>query len=272
MQAIVLDDRATAAGFAVGRAGSSPEQAERIVIVGASLAGLRAARALRAAGFQGSLTVIGDEPSMPYDRVALSKQVLTGWVPAERTMLPRSDGLDADWRLGQPATGLDLRGKRVLLAGGESVGFDRLLIATGVRARGWPNAEQAALEGVFTVRGRGDADGLRRRLAAGPERVLVIGAGFIGSEVASDCRELELPVTVVERGPTPLAGALGAALGSVAADLQREHGVDLRCGVSVDALEGDGQGRLCGARLSDGSTLSVDRGGGAGRAAQRGVA
>jgi NADPH-dependent 2,4-dienoyl-CoA reductase/sulfur reductase-like enzyme len=173
------------------------------VIVGAGLAGWHAAHALRREGFTGWLTIVGDEVDEPYDRVPLSKQVLTGSLPAEGTALPHVGGLDADWRLGQPAVGLDRRNKRVLLPGGEPVAFDRLLIATGVRAREWPNSEEAALDGVCAVRGRDAAATLRHKLAAGPRRVLVIGAGFIGSELASDCRELGLPVTVVERGPAP---------------------------------------------------------------------
>jgi NADPH-dependent 2,4-dienoyl-CoA reductase/sulfur reductase-like enzyme len=230
----------------------------RIVIVGASLAGLRAAAKLRQEGFAGSLTLIGDEPYEPYDRPPLSKQALEGWVPAQRTALPRPGDLDAQWRLGVAATGLDLGAKRVRLADGAEVGFDRLLIATGVRARPWPNPMEAALDGVFVVRGRDDAAGLRQRLAAGPRRVLVIGGGFIGSEVASACRDLGLSVTVAERGPAPLVGALGGVVGAIAADMQRDHGVDLRCGVTVTALEGDSGGRLRRAHLSDGTALDVD--------------
>jgi NADPH-dependent 2,4-dienoyl-CoA reductase/sulfur reductase-like enzyme/ferredoxin len=232
----------------------------RIVIVGASLAGLRAGSVLRRDGFTGSLTVIGDEPYPPYDRPPLSKQVLIGQASARETALPRRDDIDAQWRLGVTATGLDVGGKQVLLADGEKVGFDRVLIATGVRARPWPNEAEARLAGVFTVHAPRDADGLRQALTAGPGRVLVIGAGFTGCEVASACRELDIPVTVVERDPAPLAGALGAAIGGVAAQMLRDHGVDLRCGVQVTALdgEGNGDGRLRRARLSDGSTLDVD--------------
>jgi NADPH-dependent 2,4-dienoyl-CoA reductase/sulfur reductase-like enzyme len=207
------------------------------VIVGASLAGLRAAESLRKGGFNGRLTLIGDEPYEPYDRPPLSKQVLTVRVAPESTTLPQARGLDVEWRLGTPAVGLDLAGKRVRLADGAEVGFDRLLIATGTRARPWPNPAEAAFDGVVTLRSRDDTARLRRELSAGPRRVLVIGAGFTGSEIASACRELGLPVTVTERAATPLAGALGGAIGAFAARMQREQGVDLRCGVSVTSLE-----------------------------------
>ncbi|MCW2931900.1 MAG: ferredoxin reductase [Actinomycetia bacterium] len=259
VRAIVLDSPNGRAAVAAGsRAARAHGWTGRIVIVGASLAGLRAANTLRSEGFAGSLTIIGDESCEPYDRVPLSKQVLTGSVAPLQTTFPMTGGLDADPRLGQPAVALDRRNKRVLLAAGEEVPYDRLLIATGARAAPWPNAQEAALQGVYTVRGRDDAARLRQRLAAGPGRVLVIGAGFIGSEVASACRELGLPVTVIERGPTPLAGALGAAVGGIADQLQREAGVDLRCGISVTALDGDADGRLRRARLSDGAALDVD--------------
>jgi NADPH-dependent 2,4-dienoyl-CoA reductase/sulfur reductase-like enzyme len=229
----------------------------RIVIVGASLAGLRAAEALGEEGFRGHLTIIGDEPYEPYDRPPLSKQVLKG-VPADHTKLPRRRMIDAEWRLGTAATGLDRSAKQVHLANGEQVRYDLLLIATGVRARPWFNPAEAALDGVFSIRTRDDVARLRERLAAAPRRVLIIGAGFIGSEVASICRELDLAVTVAERGDGPLVGALGGVIGRIAAEMQRDHGVDLRTGVSVTSLEGDGNGRLRSANLSDGSTLEVD--------------
>ncbi|MEU0374970.1 FAD-dependent oxidoreductase [Streptomyces sp. NPDC006283] len=171
----------------------------RIVVVGASLAGLRAAETLRDRGFSGSLTMIGDEPYEPYDRPPLSKQVLLGGAGADRTALPRRRALDATWRLGVPATGLDMAARRVRLADGDEVPYDRLLIATGVRARPWPREDEAELDGVFVLRTRDDGAALARRLAEGPKRVFVIGAGFTGSEIASACRERGLPVTVAER-------------------------------------------------------------------------
>ncbi|MFD9301981.1 NAD(P)/FAD-dependent oxidoreductase [Streptomyces sp. NPDC060048] len=230
----------------------------RIVVVGASLAGLRAAETMREKGFTGSLTLIGDEPYEPYDRPPLSKQVLLGRAEAERTALPRRRAIDAEWRLGVAASGLDMAARKVVLADGDEVPYDRLLIATGVRARPWPDQAEGELENVFTLRTRDDGAALARRLAAGPRRVLVIGAGFTGSEIASACRERGLEVTVAERGDAPLVGALGGVIGAVAAELHREHGVDLRTGIMVTGLEGDSSGRVRAAHLSDGTTLECD--------------
>ncbi|MFB0626587.1 NAD(P)/FAD-dependent oxidoreductase [Streptomyces sp. AB3(2024)] len=230
----------------------------RIVVVGASLAGLRAAETMREKGFTGSLTMIGDEPYEPYDRPPLSKQVLLGRAGPEHTALPRRRDIGAEWRLGVPATGLDMAARRVRLGDGNEVEYDRLLIATGVRARPWPQADEAALDGVFVLRTRDDAAALEQKLAAGPRRVLVIGAGFTGSEIASACRERGLPVTVAERGAAPLVGALGGVIGEVAAEMHREHGVDLRTGIMVTRLEGDATGRVRAAHLSDGTTLEAD--------------
>ncbi|MFJ5901282.1 NAD(P)/FAD-dependent oxidoreductase [Streptomyces sp. NPDC093064] len=151
-----------------------------------------------------------------------------------------------------------LAGKQVHLGDGSTVEYDRLLIATGARARPWPNQAEAALDGVFVLRTRDDAAGLRRRLADRPRRVLVIGAGFTGSEVASACRDQDVPVTVAERGAAPLVGTLGEVIGAVAGDIQREHGVDLRCGVTVTGMDGDGDGRLRHAHLSNGATIDTD--------------
>ncbi|MFF0855687.1 NAD(P)/FAD-dependent oxidoreductase [Streptomyces sp. NPDC003280] len=229
----------------------------RIVIVGASLAGLRAAETLRAEGFTGSLTMIGDEPYEPYDRPPLSKAVLLGKASAHRTELPHRHETDAEWRLGVAATGLDLTAKRVRLADGDEVEYDRLLIATGVRARPWSREEEARLDGVFLLRTRDDAARLLQRLRSA-RRVFIIGAGFAGCEVASACREMRLAVTLAERAGAPLVGALGGVVGAVAAELQTENGVDLRTGVTVTALEGDPAGRVRVVHLSDGGKVDTD--------------
>ncbi|GEJ99041.1 NAD(P)/FAD-dependent oxidoreductase [Streptomyces sp. 1-11] len=229
----------------------------RIVIVGASLAGLRAAETLRAEGFTGSLTMIGDEPYEPYDRPPLSKAVLLGKASAHRTELPHRHETDAEWRLGVAATGLDLTAKRVRLADGDEVEYDRLLIATGVRARPWFREEEARLDGVFLLRTRDDAARLLQRLRSA-RRVFIIGAGFAGCEVASACREMSLAVTLAERAGAPLVGALGGVVGAVAAELQTENGVDLRTGVTVTALEGDPAGRVRAVHLSDGGKVDTD--------------
>lgn len=230
----------------------------RIVIVGASLAGLRTAESLRAGGFTGELVLIGDEPHEPYDRPPLSKTVLSGWIGTDRLLLPRTQELNARWLLGVAASGLDLSAREVRLADGRVVGFDALVIATGTRARPWPVAGQARLRGVHLLRGRDDADRLRADLAAGPRRVLVIGGGFTGSEAASSCNDLGLPVTVTQRGVAPMASALGAVVGAAVGARQRAHGIDLRVRTTVTALEGDGDGRLRWAHLSGGDVVEAD--------------
>ncbi|WP_284763084.1 FAD-dependent oxidoreductase [Arthrobacter sp. efr-133-R2A-63] len=238
--------------------GGAFKKTGRIVIVGASLTGLHAAEALREEGFTGSLTLIGEEPHEPYDRPPLSKQLLAGAFRSADTSLPQRRDIGATWRLGVAATSLNLATKQVQLADGNRIGFDKLLIATGLRSRPWPNTAEAALAGVLTLRTQEDSATLRHLLAGHPRRVLVIGAGFIGCEVASVCRELGLQVTVAEAGPAPLVAALGGTIGAIAGELQLENGVDLRCGVRVTSLEGDATGQLRRAVLSDGTTLEVD--------------
>ncbi|MBF8187214.1 FAD-dependent oxidoreductase [Nonomuraea sp. K274] len=257
VQAVHLDRTARPGQEQAGRP-SGTRYDGRIVIVGASLAGARAAQVLRREGFTGSLTVIGDEVGEPYDRPPLSKQILTGQVPAGHTMLPRLRDVHAEWLRGTRATGLDVAAKKVRLADGREIGFDRVLLATGTRARPWPDETEAALKGVHTLRTAADAARLREDLASRPRRVLILGAGFTGCETASACRELDLPVTVVERGAAPLTSALGGVIGDVAAGMQREHGVDLRCDTTVTSLEGDSDGRLRRAHLSDGSSVEAE--------------
>jgi NADPH-dependent 2,4-dienoyl-CoA reductase/sulfur reductase-like enzyme len=228
----------------------------RITIVGASLAGLRAAEALRRAGFDGAVTVIGDELEPPYDRPPLSKQVLAGSRTPESTSLLEPDVsalADIDWRLGVAAAGLDVERGAVHLADGTVVPHDGLLIATGAAPRWLPGTEKVA--GVHVVRTRDDAVRLRDKLMRGPGRVVVVGAGFIGSEVAATGRALGLAVTVVEPLPTPLARAMPPIIGEVIGSLHREHGVDLRLGMAVQAVVTDLAGRAVGVRLEDGEVI-----------------
>lgn len=234
---------------------------DRIVIVGASLAGLSAAEALLASSFAGSITVIGDEPHMPYDRPPLSKAVLAGKAKADGTALPRKFTLDegkVDWRLGSAASGLDLDAKNVRLENGESVRFDKLLIASGSRARQWHVEKEAKLKGVVTLRGRDDARSLVALLAKKPKRVLIIGGGFMGSEMASACRKVGLDVTVIQRGPAPLASALGSTIAATVTRIQRDNGIDIRCNASVEKLEGDMFGQFQKAHLNDGTIVEAD--------------
>jgi NADPH-dependent 2,4-dienoyl-CoA reductase/sulfur reductase-like enzyme len=228
----------------------------RITIVGASLAGLRAAETLRARGFDGALTLIGDEPHRPYDRPPLSKQVLQGTWNPERTFFRRKEGYDAlalDIRLGVPATSVDLRRRCVALADGAFVDYDRLIIATGARARSLPGV--APRTGLFVLRTLDDSLALSQALQRAP-RVAVVGAGFIGLEVAASCRARGLEVTVVEALPAALSPALGASFCAMVASMHRDHGVDLRTGVGVTGVFGDS--RVTGVALSDGSRIDAD--------------
>ena len=226
----------------------------RIVVAGASLAGLRSVEALRRLGHAGRITVLGAEPHLPYDRPPLSKEVLAGKWDAERTALRKPEsyaGLDAEWRLGTPATGLDLAG-RAVLCGDERVPYDALVIATGSVPRRLPGPP---LDGVHVLRTLEDALAIRRAFDAGA-RVAVVGAGFIGGEVAATARGRGLSVTMIEALPAPLERQLGAAMGARVVELHRDHGVDLRVGVGVAALEG--HGRVERVRLGDGSCVDAD--------------
>ncbi len=226
-----------------------------VVIVGASLAGMHAAQTLRHDGFEGRITVIDADPCTPYDRPPLSKQVLAGEWDSERIVLPAAQAdLGIDWMLGRRAMRLDRSDRFVGLDGNDRVGYDGLIIATGAAARWLPGSE--ALDGVHVLRTLDDCLALRAALDAGPERVVVVGAGFIGAEVAATCRGRGLAVTLLEAAPVPLERALGARIGSVMADLHREHEVDLRLGVGVDALEGDD--RVRAVRLGDGSVVEAE--------------
>ncbi len=235
----------------------SPEPAG-LVVVGASLAGLRGAEALRRGGYDGPLTLVGAEPHRPYDRPPLSKHVLSGALDAGATRLPELTALRARWRLGNAAVALDRAARTVRLADGAVLAYDKLLVATGAEARPWPAGSGGGLSGIHTLRGRDDARALRAALVAGPRRVLVVGGGLIGCEATSCLRDLGLPVTLVDPHPTPLANALGTFVGGVIADRLREAGAVFRPGTQVRAFEGDASGRVARARLADGSAIEAD--------------
>ena len=229
---------------------------DRVVIVGASLAGLNAAESLRSEGFQGKITLIGDEPERPYDRPPLSKQLLTGDWDVDRLPLRSAaefEDLQLDFLNGRTAQALDVVGHKVLLDGDEPVDFDGLIIATGARALRLPFGQQ--LDGVHMLRTQADALRIRDELQPGA-RVAVIGAGFIGSEVASSARSQGLDVTMIEAMSAPMIGPLGEALAGWAAELHAGAGVDLRMNAMVSDLVGDGQ--VEAVELEDGTRIEAD--------------
>ncbi|MGI5193256.1 NAD(P)/FAD-dependent oxidoreductase [Streptomyces sp. CA-288835] len=225
-----------------------------VAVVGASLAGLSAARSLRKQGYDGRLVVIGDEAHRPYDRPPLSKEFLAGTVGEAELVLEMDDeDLGAEWLLGVRATGLDRTDRAVQLADGREVRADGIVIATGAAARTLPGSE--GLAGVHVLRTLDDARALREELAGGG-RLVVIGGGFVGAEVASTAYALGLDVTVVEAAPTPLAGPLGETMGAIVSGLHADHGVRLLCGVGVKGLSGER--RVDAVLLEDGRTVPAD--------------
>ncbi|MGY1695504.1 NAD(P)/FAD-dependent oxidoreductase [Geodermatophilus sp. SYSU D00814] len=226
-----------------------------IAVVGASLAGLSAARALRERSFDGRVVVVGDEVHAPYDRPPLSKEFLAGTASLDDITLgtPDDEDLALEWRLGTTAVGLDRTGRSVRLHDGSEVRADGVVLATGARARRLPGSERLA--GVHVLRSLDDAIALRvDLLSAG--RLVVIGAGFIGAEVAATARTLGLDVTVVETQPVPLAGPLGAEVGAVCAELHADHGTRLLAGTGVSGLVG--RDRVEAVELTDGTRLPAD--------------
>ncbi|WP_432585772.1 FAD-dependent oxidoreductase [Streptomyces sp. HD1123-B1] len=231
-----------------------------VTVVGASLAGLHAARGLRSHGFDGRLVIVGEERHRPYDRPPLSKEFLTrpgdpdgDPVPLALTDPEDEAELDAEWLLGVRAEALDPAAGEVRLAGGRTVRTDGVVIATGAAPRA---LRATALPGVHTLRTLDDAARLRAELRAGAARAVVIGAGFIGAEVASSCAALGLDVTVVEAAPLPLVPQLGTELAGVCAALHRTSGVTLLCGTQVATLRGTD--RVTGVELADGRVLPAD--------------
>ncbi|TDC67765.1 NAD(P)/FAD-dependent oxidoreductase [Actinomadura sp. GC306] len=226
------------------------------MIVGASAAGLTAAEALREKGYDGALTLVGDEPHRPYDRPPLSKQILTGaWEPrrAELRDAEALDGLGAQWLLGRRATGLDTAGRTVRLDGGDRLPYDALVIATGAAPRRLPGGD---LAGVHHLRTLDDALRLRGRLLAGP-RTVVVGAGFLGCEVTAAARRMGVRVTLVDPLPVPMQRQFGPRIGELVGRLHRDHGAELRTGVGVSRFV-TAAGRVAAVELADGSRLPAD--------------
>jgi NADPH-dependent 2,4-dienoyl-CoA reductase/sulfur reductase-like enzyme len=233
------------------------ETMERLVVVGASLAGLRAVESARRNGFTGQVTLIGAEEHLPYDRPALSKAFLgadhDGVVTPFRSADELRDDLGVEVLLGSPALALDVKARMVIIAA-QAVRYDALIVATGATPRRFPGAEGIA--GVHALRTVEDAFAIRAALDAGA-RTVVIGAGFIGSEVASAARKRGLPVTVVEALDLPLTRSVGPDVGAVCADLHRANGTDLRLGAQVAEIE-SADGRVTGVTLADGTLLPAD--------------
>lgn len=233
-----------------------------VVVIGASLAGLRAAEEIRHQGNTGRVVVVGEEPHAPYDRPPLSKQVLSGKWDAERIRhhTPDAhDALDLEFLLGRRATGLDIGSRAVTLDDGTELAYDGLVIATGATTRALPGTKGMAK--VWMLRTLDDCLGIRADLAAAGEepRLVVIGAGFIGSEVAATCQGSGAAVTLLEAHHTPLARVLGDAMGQMCADLHRANGMDLRVSVTIDHLECDPAGKdPVTVILDDGTRIPAD--------------
>lgn len=222
----------------------------RVVIVGASAGGLATAVALRIEGYDGTITLVGDEADAPYDRPPLSKEFLSeGWEPGRLTLLAATDldTLDLELRLGTPATALSTIDREVTLADGSAVSYDALVVATGVRPRVLP----AHRNGVHVLRTLADALPLRERLAPG-RRLVIVGAGFVGTEVAATARACGVEVTMLESATAPLAHEIGEAAGRFLAELHRQHGVEVRTDAVVTEVTADG------VRLEDGTAVEGD--------------
>jgi 3-phenylpropionate/trans-cinnamate dioxygenase ferredoxin reductase component len=228
------------------------------VIVGASLGGAKAAEALRTAGYEGRIVLLGAESELPYERPPLSKGYLQGKADRETIYVHARewyDEADIDLRLGVTVTGVDRAAHEVVLADGSRIGYTKLLLTTGSSPRKL-QVPGADLDGVLYLRSAGDSDRIKA-LIARASRIVVIGAGWIGLEITAAAREAGVAVTVLEAAELPLLRVLGHEVASVFATLHAEHGVDLRLGVQVAEITGS-DGHADGALLSDGSLIPAD--------------
>ncbi|OBF55435.1 pyridine nucleotide-disulfide oxidoreductase [Mycobacterium sp. 852002-53434_SCH5985345] len=231
-------------------------QLKEVVVVGAGVAGTRAAETLRQEGYDGALTIVGAERHAPYHRPPLSKKLLTGKVHRAGVDLAPQFDMEARVLRGASALKLDMSSRTIHVRDdGEELAlpFDGLVIASGAVPREWPGG--SVPDGVLLLRTVEDCLAIRDRLGSRP-RVVVVGGGFIGAEVAASCRSMDLDVVLIEKASSPMVSALGEELASRWADLHRQRGVDLRVGVGVDGFVGDG--RVEGVRLTDGSQVAAD--------------
>jgi 3-phenylpropionate/trans-cinnamate dioxygenase ferredoxin reductase subunit len=231
--------------------------AQTFVIVGASLAGAKAAETLRDEGFTGRVVLLGEEPDRPYDRPPLSKGYLRGEEDRTKVYLHEEafyGERNIELRTSTRVTALDPSAAEVVLDGGERLGYDRLLLATGAAPRPLP-VPGADLPGVRYLRRLGDADDLRTALGSA-QRVVVVGGGWIGSEVAASARQMGADVALVDPQSVPLQRVVGPEVGAVFRDLHADHGVELHLGAGVDAIVG--HGRAEAVRTTDGVTLEAD--------------
>ena len=230
---------------------------QTMVIVGASLSGAKAAETLREEGFDGRVVLIGEEPERPYERPPLSKDYLRGESERPKVYVHDEDfyaAQEIELRASCRVEAIDVRSSEVVLAGGERLAYDRLLVSVGAEPRRL-SVPGADLAGVLFLRTLADADELRARLASGG-RVVVIGAGWIGAEAAASARQKGLEVTLVEQASVPLERVLGAEVGAIYRDVHTDHGVRFLGGAGVDGFEGSGRvERVC---LTDGSALDCD--------------
>jgi 3-phenylpropionate/trans-cinnamate dioxygenase ferredoxin reductase subunit len=225
-----------------------------VVIVGAGLGGLRAAEALRANGFAGTITVVGDEEHLPYNRPPLSKEALHGGVDVAGLEFRRKASIDdVEWRLGAGAVASDLAARTVTLADGSVLPFDGLVVASGIRPRRLPIP--GPQEGRQVLRTAADARAVRDLLGPGTH-VLIMGAGFIGCETAATARSLGAEVAIVAIDEQPMIRPLGSELGAGMRRRHEENGVRFHLGTTIDAFTGDG--RVQAAQLSDGTELPAD--------------
>lgn len=228
-----------------------------VLIVGAGLAGARCAETLRAEGFDGRVVLVGDEPLAPYERPALSKEFLSGERRTDELLLrPASfwDEQRIELLLGSRIVALDATAGLARTAAGRVLGWDALVLATGARPRRLP---LPAAPGVHVLRTLADAAALREDLGRA-RRLVVIGGGFVGAEVASTARALGVDVTILEAGPAPFVGLLGPELARLLVDRYRDHGVEVRTATMAARFSTHADGRLGGVSLSDGTELECD--------------